>query len=51
MLGFNRFHMAWPTLRGIEMINALHKGQARWIAKADVVAQRQLIHRVFGLAA
>jgi IS6 family transposase len=51
MLGFNRFHTAWRTLRGIEMMNALRKGQARWIANGDVVGQRQLIHRVFGLAA
>jgi transposase-like protein len=50
MLGFKRFHSAWRTLRGIEMMNALRKGQARWIAKGDVVAQTQLIHRVFGMA-
>jgi len=50
MLGFKRFHTAWRTLRGIEMINALRKGQARRIAKGDVVAQRQLIHQVFRLA-
>jgi transposase-like protein len=51
MLGFKRFHTAWRTLRGIEMMNALRKGQARWIEKGDVVGQTQLIHRVFGLAA
>ena len=50
MLGFKRFHTAWRTLRGIEMMNALRKGQARWIAKGDVAGQTQLIHRVFGLA-
>jgi IS6 family transposase len=49
MLGFKRFHTTWRTLRGIDMINALRKGQARWIAKGDVVGQMQLIHRVFGL--
>ena len=51
MLGFKGFETAWRALRGIEMMNALRKGQARWIAKGDVVAQTQLIHRVFGLAA
>lgn len=50
MLGFKRFLTAWRTLRGIEMVNALRKGQARWIAKGDVVGQMRLIHRVFGLA-
>jgi IS6 family transposase len=49
MLGFKQFHTAWRTLRGIEIMNALRKGQARWIAKGDVVGQTQLIHRVFGL--
>ena len=51
MLGFKRFRTAWRTLRGVEMMNALGKGQARWIAKGDVVALTRLIHRVFGLVA
>ena len=51
MLSFKRFHTAWRTLRGIEMMNALRKRQACWIEKGEVVGQTQLIHRVFGLAA
>ena len=51
MLGFKRFTPAWRTLRGIEIMHALRKGQARWMAKGDVVGQTQLIHKVFGLAA
>lgn len=51
MLGFKRFQTAWRTLRGIETMNALRKGQARWIVKGDIVRQTQLIHQVFGLAA
>ena len=51
MLGFKRFTTAWRTLRGIEIMHALRKGQARWMAKGDVVGQTQLIHKVFGLAA
>ena len=50
MLGFKRSYTAWRTLRGIEMMNALRKGQARWIVKGDVVGQTQLIHQVFGVA-
>ena len=50
MLGFKRFSTAWRTLCGIEMMHALRKGQARWMAKGDVVGQTQLIHHVFGLA-
>ena len=51
MLGFKRFTTAWRTLRGIEIMHALRTGQARWMAKGDVVGQTQLIHKVFGLAA
>ena len=50
MLGFKQFTTAWRTVRGIEMMHALRKGQARWMAKGDVVGQTQLIHKVFGLA-
>ena len=50
MLGFKRFTTAWRTVRGIEMMYALRKGQARWMAKGDVVGQTRLIHKVFGLA-
>ena len=46
MLGFKRFTTAWRTLRGIEIMHALRKGQARWMAKGDVVGQTQLIHKV-----
>ena len=31
-------------------MHALRKGQARWMAKGDVVGQTRLIHKVFGLA-
>ena len=50
MLGFKRFTTAWRTVRGIEMMHALRKGQARWMAKGDVVGQTRLIHKVFGWA-
>ena len=49
--GFKRFTTAWRTLRGIEIMHALRKGQARWIAKGNVVGQVQLIQHVFGVAA
>ena len=50
MLGFKRFTTAWRTVRGIEIMHVLRKGQARWMAKGDVVGQTRLIHKVFGLA-
>jgi transposase, IS6 family len=30
---------------------AIRKGQVRWVAKGDAVAQRQFIHSTFGIAA
>ena len=50
MLGFKRFTTAWRTVRGIEIMHVLRKGQTRWMAKGDVVGQTRLIHKVFGLA-
>ena len=50
MLGFKRFTTAWRTVRGIEIMHVLRKGQARWMAKGDVVGQTRLIHKVFRLA-
>ena len=50
MLGVKQFTTAWRTVRGIEMMHALRKGQARGMAKGDVVGQTRLIHKVFGLA-
>lgn len=32
-------------------MHAIRKGQVRWAAKDDVVAQRQFIHTMFGIAA
>ena len=42
MLGFKQFTTAGRTVRGIEMMHALRKGQARWMAKGDVVGQTRL---------
>jgi hypothetical protein len=32
-------------------MHVIRKGQIRWLAKGDVVGQRQLIHSVFGIPA
>ena len=32
-------------------MHAIPKGQVSWVAKGDPVAQRQLIHTIFGIAA
>ncbi len=37
--GYGSFQSAWRTLEGIETMNMIRKGRARWVAKDDVSAQ------------
>ena len=39
------------SIEGYEAMQAIRKGQVRWVAKADPVAQRQFIHPFFVVAA
>jgi len=50
-LGFRSAEGAWRTIQGYEAMHAIRKGQVRWVAKGDPVAQRQFIHSVFSIAA
>ena len=50
-LGFRSVEGAWRTIEGYEAMHAIRKGQIRWVAKGDPVAQRQFIHIIFGVAA
>lgn len=50
-LGFRSAEGAWRTIEGYEAMHAIRKGQIRWLAKGDVIGQRQFIHGVFGIAA
>jgi len=49
-LGFRSAEGAWRTIEGYEAMHAIRKGQIRWLAKEDVVGQRQFIHALFGIA-
>ena len=49
-LGFRSAEGAWRTIDGYEAMHVIRKGQIRWLAKGDVVGQRQFIHTLFGLA-
>ena len=51
MLGFQSFRTARRTLAGVEALAMLAKGQVRAVPATDVPAQRDFVHRVFGLAA
>jgi transposase-like protein len=51
MLGFQSFHTAHRTLRGIEVLSMIRKGQIRDVPRGDIVAQNAFIDQLFGLAA
>ena len=50
-LGFRSVEGAWRTIEGYEAMHAIRKGQVRWVAKGDAIAQRDFIHPIFGIAA
>ena len=50
-LGFRSVEGACRTIEGYEAMHAIRKGQVRWVAKGDPVAQRQFIQTIFGIAA
>lgn len=39
------------AIAGYEATHAIRKGQVRWVAKGDAVAQREFIHAIFGIRA
>ena len=50
-LGSRSAHGPWRTIEGYEAMQAVCKGQVRWVAQGDPIAQRQFIQTIFGLAA
>jgi hypothetical protein len=38
------------TIRGIETVNMIRKGQVRWISKGDITGQVAFIAGLFGVA-
>jgi IS6 family transposase len=49
--GYGSSQTAWRTLRGIEAMEMVRKGRARWVAKDDVVGQAKFVSKLFGLVA
>ena len=49
MMGFKTFNSARRTLRGIEAMNMIRKGQVRWLPKDDIAGQVAFVSRLFGL--
>jgi len=50
-MGFASFNSARRTLRGMEAVNMLRKGQVQGIDKGDVQAQIEFVSQIFGVVA
>jgi hypothetical protein len=46
--GFRSNAGALSTISGYEAMDMIHKGQIRWLAKGDVIGQKQFLERTFG---
>ncbi len=51
MMGFQSFNSARRTLRGIEAMAMIRKGQVKEISRGDSVSQAQFINEIFGVIA
>lgn len=49
-LGYQSFHTAWRTIRGIEIMRMIYKGQIKGVSKKDVLAEKKFIDSLFGIA-
>ena len=50
-LGYQSFHTAWRTIRGIEIMHMINKGQVEEVSKKDVLGQKKFVESLFGIAA
>jgi hypothetical protein len=48
---FQSFQTAKNTLAGYEAVHLISKGQVRYLLKGKVLAQKQFIENLFGIAA
>jgi transposase-like protein len=51
MMGFGSFNTARQTLRGIEAMSMIRKGQVKGISRGDSVSQAKLIEELFRISA
>ena len=49
-LGYKSFYTAGKTIRGIETMRMIYKGQVEGVSKNDVVAEKKFIDSLFGIA-
>ena len=48
--GYQSFHTAWRTIRGIEIMRMIYKGQVEGVSKNDVLAEKKFVDSIFGIA-
>ena len=46
-LGYKSFHTAWRTIRGIEIMHMINKGQVEGIGKKDILGQKKFVESLF----
>ena len=46
-LGYQSFYTAWRTIRGIETMRMISKGQFKGVSKKDVLAEKKFINSLF----
>ena len=49
-LGYQSFHTAWRTIRGIEIMHMINKGQVDGVRNRDSVSQKEFVESLFGIA-
>jgi transposase, IS6 family len=49
-LGYKSFHTAWRTIRGIEIMRMIYKGQVEGVNSKDVLEEKKFIESLFGIA-
>ena len=49
-LGYKSFYTAWRTIRGIEIMRMIYKGQVEGVNSKDVLAEKKFINSLFGIA-
>ncbi len=49
-LGYKSFHTAWRTIRGIEIMRMIYKGQVEGVGKNDVLGQKKFVESLFVIA-
>lgn len=48
-LGYTSFHTAWRTIRGIEIMRMIYKGQVEGVSSKDVLGEKNFIDSLFGI--